>query len=187
MRHTTPISSAQRDNQRPGPWQRTIRSAKLVFTADSCCLPSAGALARPETRVKISPLVRSAGVALAAVGCWLTSAAVYTLVRYGEGPPAPHDPSKIFVTHGPYRYCRNPMELGNFFMLLGRSIRSGSLRTAVASVVFAAATHLWVVFVEEPFLLHHFGSAYRSTRHTCHVGVGRSGAKPAGRTGVPFC
>ncbi len=53
------------------------------------------------------------------------------------------------------------MELGNFFMLLGRSIGSGSLRTAVASVVFAAATHLWVVLVEEPFLLRHFGTAYR--------------------------
>ncbi len=162
MRDITPISSPRLHKPRPGPWRRTTQAALWYLPLIHVGCPALVPWPRPETRLKLPPAARGAGIALAAIGCWLTTAAVYTLVRYGDGTPAPHDPPKVFVTHGPYRYCRNPMELGNFLMLLGRSVCCGSLRTGVASLVFAVGTHAWVVLVEEPFLLRHFGSAYRA-------------------------
>jgi protein-S-isoprenylcysteine O-methyltransferase Ste14 len=102
------------------------------------------------------------GVALA--GGALTVTSVVTLVRHGEGTPAPHDPPQLFVCHGPYRFCRNPMELGNLLALLGRAIALGSPRLTLAAALFAAATQVWVVLIEEPYLVRHFGQRYEQYR-----------------------
>ncbi len=108
--------------------------------------------------------IRLLGKAVAFSGGALTVTSVVTLVRYGQGTPAPHDPPQLFVSHGPYRFCRNPMELGNLLALLGRAIALGSPRLGLAAVMFAAATQVWVVLVEEPYLVRHFGDHYEHYR-----------------------
>jgi protein-S-isoprenylcysteine O-methyltransferase Ste14 len=52
------------------------------------------------------------------------------------------------------------MELGNLLALLGRAIAFGSPRFTLATAIFAGATQVWVVLVEEPYLVRHFGATY---------------------------
>ncbi len=111
-------------------------------------------------------LVRQAGRALALGGAVLTTWSVVCLVREGEGTPAPYDPPRQFVRSGPYRFCRNPMELGNLLTLLGRALAGGSPRLLLASLLFGASVHSWVVLVEEPGLERQFGDRFRTYRRS---------------------
>lgn len=161
MNRVMPIP-ATRSANRSGHWTRTTRCALWYLPLIHFGYPALVPWPRPDARLAVPPSIRLVGRGLALLGCCLTTGSVYTLVRYGDGTPAPHDPPQVFVTHGPYQHCRNPMELGNFLTLLGRAIISGSLRTGVASVLFAVSIQAWIVLVEEPYLERHFGSSYRA-------------------------
>src|SRR5437867_2356131 len=58
---------------------------------------------------------------------WLIAVAgsalfVYTVFLFkilGNGTLAPWEPTKKLIVEGPYRYCRNPMISGVFFMITG--------------------------------------------------------------------
>lgn len=63
------------------------------------------------------------GIAVTALlaGIILMAWALFALWFDGEGTPAPIAPTRKLVTSGPYRYCRNPVELGTdlYFLFLG--------------------------------------------------------------------
>src|SRR5260221_10188676 len=62
---------------------------------------------------------RILGITLMTAGGILALACVATFVTRGQGTPAPFDPPRKFVAAGPYKFLRNPMYIGGFFLLLG--------------------------------------------------------------------
>lgn len=145
---------------RPSAWLRTVRRGWWYLPLIHLGLPWLVRWPRPIRRVPPPPL-RRAGQGLSLAGAALTLWSLWTLIRYGQGTPLPHDPPQQFVCHGPYRRCRNPMELGNLVTLLGRTLTHGCPRLALTSAIFAMCAQGWIVLVEEPYLVRHFGARYQ--------------------------
>ena len=56
------------------------------------------------------------------IGLGLSAWSVRIFIKFGEGTPAPWDPPKKLILHGPYRYVRNPMIIGTLLMLVAEAI-----------------------------------------------------------------
>lgn len=95
-----------------------------------------------------------------AAGLALVFAAVRLFLTAGEGTPAPWDPPKKLVIRGPYRYVRNPMISGVFFLLAGEALlfESGLILGWLA--LFFLANQIYIPFVEEKQLGKRFGAPY---------------------------
>jgi protein-S-isoprenylcysteine O-methyltransferase Ste14 len=65
------------------------------------------------------------------------------------------------VTHGPFRWVRNPIFTSMGIYLLGLLLVLPTPVTIVAATLFAVGIHLQVRHVEEPYLLRTHGDAYR--------------------------
>jgi protein-S-isoprenylcysteine O-methyltransferase Ste14 len=91
---------------------------------------------------------------------WLSWA---TLVqwRIGKGTPAPIAPTQKLVVTGPYRLCRNPIELGAILYYLGLGSCFGNLAIGLvcSSLGFVLGT-TYHRFVEEKELTLRFGDEY---------------------------
>ncbi len=90
------------------------------------------------------------------LGLWYVS----TFAFVGRGTPAPFAPPRRLVTRGPYRFVRNPMYIGVRLILVGAAIFYKSLPLLGYAVLFFLATHLFVVWYEEPTLRRTFGHEY---------------------------
>ena len=93
-------------------------------------------------------------------GLALATWSVFAFARFGDGTPAPWDPPSRFVPHGPYRFVRNPMILGVFFILLGESLALLSWPLFAWFVLFALGNGLYIPFIEEKGLAKRFGKTY---------------------------
>ena len=97
----------------------------------------------------------------------LAAAAGFSLIgwtmfaRVGKDTPAPWDPPKALVVHGPYRHVRNPMMTGVFCLLLAESLLIGSWGIAGWGAVFITANLIYIPNWEEPALIKRFGDDYR--------------------------
>lgn len=162
----SPGSAGQSDQPaaRPPAWARTLRNGWWYLPLIHLGLPWLIRGPRPLDPVVLPRPLRRAGHGLALLGSVLTGWSLWTLIRQGQGTPLPHDPPQQFVCHGPYRRCRNPMELGNLLTLAGRALARGCPRLALSSLLFAASTQCWIVLVEEPYLVRHFGARYQQYR-----------------------
>lgn len=147
--------------RRPPAWLRTLRDGWWYLPLVHLGFPWLIRWPRRLAPVPPPAPVRHAGRALSLLGALLTGWSLWTLIRHGQGTPLPYDPPQQFVCHGPYRHCRNPMELGNLLTLLGRALTRGCPRLALAGLLFAGCTHLWLVLAEEPYLLRRFGPRYQ--------------------------
>lgn len=98
------------------------------------------------------------GGAGAAVALWC----IFTFVSVGRGTPAPFDPPRRLVIHGPYRFVRNPMYIGAGLALAGAALFYESLPLLAYPGLFLLATHLFVVWYEEPALRRTFGQEYEA-------------------------
>jgi protein-S-isoprenylcysteine O-methyltransferase Ste14 len=96
----------------------------------------------------------------AAVALWCIS----TLVRIGQGTPAPFDPPRRLVIRGPYRFVRNPMYIGAGFVLAGVALYYQSMPLLIYSAIFLLIAHLFVIVYEEPTLRRMFGPEYDEYR-----------------------
>ncbi len=101
------------------------------------------------------------GIAAAATGLPLMVWTTRDFMRIGEGTPAPWQPPKRLVVHGPYRHVRNPMISGVLLALLAESVLLRSIPTAVWMLVFVAANAIYIPLIEEPGLERRFGEDYR--------------------------
>ena len=95
------------------------------------------------------------------LGAWLALASVSTMLRYGEGTPAPWDPTRRLVLHGPYRYVRNPMMIGVMLILLAEALLLQSPGIAIWFAVFLLLNGFYLPRVEEKGLEQRFGEDYR--------------------------
>ncbi len=109
------------------------------------------------------------GMLLGASGAVLALTCILTFVFVGRGTPAPFDPPRRLVVHGPYRLVRNPMYLGAGLALAGGALFYQSLPLLGYAGLFLLISHLFVVLYEEPALRGTFESNYEA----CCRRVGR--------------
>jgi protein-S-isoprenylcysteine O-methyltransferase Ste14/pimeloyl-ACP methyl ester carboxylesterase len=74
----------------------------------------------------------------------------------GRGTLAPWEPPRHLVVTGPYRWSRNPMYVAVTLVVLGWAIGFRSWIVLIYAALLAAAFHLRVAVVEEPWLARRF-------------------------------
>lgn len=80
---------------------------------------------------------------------------------HGYGTPAPIDPPKVLVTHGLYKFNRNPMYVGIIGLIMSEALFFGSLSLLVYAAFLWFGFHLFIIFYEEPHLRRKFGTTYQ--------------------------
>jgi protein-S-isoprenylcysteine O-methyltransferase Ste14 len=103
-------------------------------------------------RWTVGALLFLAGVALNVVG-------FVTQKRAGTDP-IPFNPSTRIVSHGLYRFTRNPMYIGFALWTLGLAILCNSIWVLLASPVGLILIDRLVVVREERYLERKFGNEY---------------------------
>jgi protein-S-isoprenylcysteine O-methyltransferase Ste14 len=98
------------------------------------------------------------GTAGGVVALWC----VVTFARIGKGTPAPFDPPRRLVIQGPYRFVRNPMYIGAVLALAGTALFYESGPLLAYAGLFLLASHVFVVWYEEPTLRRTFGEEYEA-------------------------
>jgi len=95
-----------------------------------------------------------------AIGFIMMIHCILRFVVEGKGTISPVDPTKRLVTHGLYRFSRNPMYVGVMLILIGEAMffRSGSL-WMYALIIFVAL-NIFILLHEEPRLRKVFGEEY---------------------------
>ena len=119
----------------------------------------------PLALLRKGPQIETGILAYLAIPLWLTGGVIllwsfWNFLREGRGTPAPIDPPKELVAVGFYRYVRNPMYVGIFFLLLGHFLWFGHLWLILYLVLVFVIVHLFVVLYEEPTLKNKFGKTY---------------------------
>ena len=120
-----------------------------------------------------SDIQQVAGMVLASLGAVVAVWCILSFVSIGRGTPAPFDPPRRLVVRGPYRFVRNPMYIGAAIALGGAALSYSSLSLLTYTALFFAATHLLVIFYEEPALGRSFGAEYEAYRHAVRRWVPR--------------
>lgn len=92
----------------------------------------------------------------------------------GKGTLAPWSPPRNLVTHGLYRYSRNPMYCAALFLLAGWAIIFRSTALAAYAGTVAVAFHLQVVLGEEPWLAETHGEQWRIYKSKVNRWVGQA-------------
>ena len=130
----------------------------LIFLPD-WILASTGTGITPPAAIGASQV---AGMLLGASGASLALTCILTFVFIGRGTPAPFDPPRRLVVHGPYRLIRNPMYVGAGLALAGAALFYQSIPLLGYAGLFLAITHVFVVLYEEPTLRRTFGRDYET-------------------------
>ena len=119
-------------------------------------------------RATHQPLSRAVGplqiaaLPLAVAGIAMVVWVSDSFVRHGRGTPVPIDPPKHFVSHGLYRWVRNPMYVGALLVLAAVTIFYGSAWILLYTLGLWAALHTFTVLLEEPQLKRRFGATYEA-------------------------
>jgi len=111
------------------------------------------------------PLSMAVAALSVPLGLFLLAWATFTFWEHGGGTPAQSAPTRRLVIRGPYRYCRNPIELGAIIYYLGVGTFAHSLANGLICLALG-----WILgssyhkFVEEKELLRRFGEEYERYR-----------------------
>ncbi|MCB2148949.1 MAG: isoprenylcysteine carboxylmethyltransferase family protein [Deltaproteobacteria bacterium] len=89
--------------------------------------------------------------------------------------------TQYLIVKGLYRYVRNPIYLSANLIFLGEALLFQSLEMLYYLLGWIIIFHLFVVFVEEPFLRHKFGDTYERYCNSVRRWVPR--IKPPGNDG----
>lgn len=108
------------------------------------------------------------GAASIGLGLVLFVASLRQFAARGKGTLAPWDPPKNLVVEGPYRYVRNPMISGVFFVLAGEALVLRSWPHGQWALLFLVINLVFIPLFEEPQLERRFGASYAEYRQ--HVG-----------------
>jgi protein-S-isoprenylcysteine O-methyltransferase Ste14 len=119
---------------------------------------SGSGIVRPAT-IEVQQV---AGMVIGAAGGAVALWCIITFASIGKGTPAPFDPPRRLVIQGPYRFVRNPMYIGAGLALTSAALFYESLPLLGYAVLFFLATHVFVVWYEEPTLRQTFGQEYEA-------------------------
>ena len=108
------------------------------------------------------PLV-IAGTLVLAAGLLVIAWGLLTFVR-ARTAIMPHHSASRLVTHGPYRFTRNPMYLGMTLLYLGLTIRANMGWPLLLLPVVLWVLYRLVISREERYLSSAFGTAYEEYR-----------------------
>ena len=120
-----------------------------------------------EELIPHSPSLKIAGWLIAVFGSALFVYTVFLFKTIGQGTLAPWQPTQKLIVEGPYRYCRNPMISGVFFMLTGEGMMLFSVNILAWALLFFIINTIYFIFIEERSLLQRFGGDY--LRYKKHV------------------
>jgi protein-S-isoprenylcysteine O-methyltransferase Ste14 len=79
--------------------------------------------------------------------------------------PIPFNPSTRIVSHGPYRFSRNPMYIGFALVTLGIAVLVDCVWTLLAVPIGLVLIDHLVITREERYLERKFGEEYLSYKH----------------------
>jgi protein-S-isoprenylcysteine O-methyltransferase Ste14 len=105
-------------------------------------------------------LIKLAGGLIGLSGFLLFVYTVSLFRRIGKGTLAPWQPTQKLIVSGPYRYCRNPMISGVFFMLVGECLILHSTNILIWAGIFFLINTTYFLLKEEPDLYKRFGEDY---------------------------
>jgi protein-S-isoprenylcysteine O-methyltransferase Ste14 len=106
------------------------------------------------------PAARIVGLGFGVVGSALAAWAVMTLMRH-RTTVMPHSTATALVTDGPYAWRRNPIYLGEVFMLFGVAELTKNVWFVILAFVFALLLTYLQILPEERHLASRFGDAWR--------------------------
>jgi protein-S-isoprenylcysteine O-methyltransferase Ste14 len=89
---------------------------------------------------------------------------VYLFWAFGKGTLAPWIPTQRLIIRGPYKYCRNPMIAGVFFVLLSEAMVLNSVNILIIAGVFFIINTIYFILMEEPDLHKRFGKEMKYVR-----------------------
>ena len=113
-----------------------------------------------QTLFPDSIIFKLLGVVFLISGLALFIWTVYLFWAFGKGTLAPWTPTQKLIIRGPYKYCRNPMISGVFFVLLGETLVLNSINILIIAVVFFIINTIYFIVKEEPDLYKRFGKEY---------------------------
>lgn len=102
----------------------------------------------------------NAGLPLLLLGFFSTGLGANTF-RRADTPVKPFETSTTLVTHGLFRFTRNPMYLGMVFILAGTAVFMGTLSPFFVIPVYILIIQEGYIKHEEAFLENLFGQVYR--------------------------
>lgn len=103
--------------------------------------------------VVISVLLLAAGLSLV---LW-----TLTIFFKSKGTPVPLNPPPVLITHGPFKYSRNPMTAGLFMTMFGAGIYFGSIISVlIFTPLYILIHYIHLKNVEEPELEKRLGNNY---------------------------
>jgi len=105
------------------------------------------------------------GLTSTALGLVFLIWSVFSQWFVGKGTPAPVAPTQKLVIVGPYRLCRNPIQLGAMLYYLGIGSYFSSLTFGLfAFLIVLVIASFYHKFVEEKELMLRFGAEYKEYR-----------------------
>ncbi len=104
---------------------------------------------------------RVAGIALIALSLIPGPWALALMLRAGVNPE-PHQPTAALVTHGPFRYTRNPIYLTFTLFFAGFALLTRNLWLLPLLLAVLVVMHYGVITREERYLARRFGDAYHA-------------------------
>jgi len=99
------------------------------------------------------------GLGIMALGLGIGMWAMITFVRAGTNVPT-HKPATTIITHGPYRYSRNPIYIGLNLLYIGLSVSFGAIWLLAVLPALLWVMRRYVIAREEIYLERKFGAAY---------------------------
>jgi len=103
------------------------------------------------------------GLVLFLTGAGLMFAAMRLFRLAGTNVPT-YLPTTSLVTHGPYRFTRNPIYLALTLIYVGLAVGVDSIWPLITLLPLLLVMHFGVVRREEAYLEQKFGEAYRDYR-----------------------
>jgi len=103
------------------------------------------------------------GPAIACGALVLFGWSVLTMLRAGANVPT-NQPSTVIVSHGPFRFSRNPIYLAMLLLIIGIACWLNSAWFLLLAPVFVGLITSGVIMREEKYLSAKFGTEYDDYR-----------------------
>lgn len=107
------------------------------------------------------------GTVIIALGLCIILWVILTMWFRAKGTPVPAAATEKLIVSGPFKYCRNPLQLGFILYLLGVGTALFSLATGIVALFLGFVVgYAYHRYVEEKELYVRFGSEYDEYRRS---------------------